>query len=186
VLATEPKGCGFEPGQGDGFLRTIKIRSTPSFGWEVKPEVPCRKILWHVKDFLKSLGDVYTKFSFSSPTSHSLQRCLGWQETRGYWWQPEMSLLAGNQTAVGAATEMSLLTGPPDRAGGCQSALVDELGVSPLDIVIHGPHRKSPGDEQRAHRGRHSETSVSPHHSQSIYQSTLNWEPVYRFPFLYL
>jgi hypothetical protein len=44
VLATGPKGCGFEPGQGDGFLRTIKIRSTPSFGWEVKPEVPCSKI----------------------------------------------------------------------------------------------------------------------------------------------
>jgi hypothetical protein len=30
VLATGPKGCGFEPGQGDGFLRAIKIRSTPS------------------------------------------------------------------------------------------------------------------------------------------------------------
>jgi hypothetical protein len=30
VLATGSKGCGFEPGQGDGFLRAIKIRSTPS------------------------------------------------------------------------------------------------------------------------------------------------------------
>jgi hypothetical protein len=30
VLTTGPKGCGFEPGQGDGFLREIKIRSTPS------------------------------------------------------------------------------------------------------------------------------------------------------------
>jgi hypothetical protein len=30
VLATAPKGCGFEPGRGDGFLRAIKIRSTPS------------------------------------------------------------------------------------------------------------------------------------------------------------
>jgi hypothetical protein len=29
VLATGPKGCGFEPGQGDGLLRVIKIRSTP-------------------------------------------------------------------------------------------------------------------------------------------------------------
>jgi hypothetical protein len=57
VLATGPKGCRFKPGQGDGFLRVIKIRSTPSFGWEVKPEVPCRKILWHVKDLLKSHGD---------------------------------------------------------------------------------------------------------------------------------
>jgi hypothetical protein len=30
VLATGPKGRGFEPGQGDGFLRAIKTRSTPS------------------------------------------------------------------------------------------------------------------------------------------------------------
>jgi hypothetical protein len=29
------------------------------------------------------------------------------------------------------APEISLLTGPPDSTGGCQSALVDELGVSP-------------------------------------------------------
>jgi hypothetical protein len=28
----------------------IKIRVTAFFGWEVKPEVPCRKILRHVKD----------------------------------------------------------------------------------------------------------------------------------------
>jgi hypothetical protein len=44
VLATGPKGCGFEPGQSDGFLRAIKIRITTSFGWEVKPEVPRRKV----------------------------------------------------------------------------------------------------------------------------------------------
>jgi hypothetical protein len=30
VLATGPKGCGFEPSQDDGFLRATKIRSTPS------------------------------------------------------------------------------------------------------------------------------------------------------------
>jgi hypothetical protein len=30
VLATGPKGCGFERGQGDGFIRAINIRSTPS------------------------------------------------------------------------------------------------------------------------------------------------------------
>jgi hypothetical protein len=39
VLATSPKGRVFDPGQGDGFLRAIKIRSTPSFGWDIKPEV---------------------------------------------------------------------------------------------------------------------------------------------------
>jgi hypothetical protein len=57
VLATGPKGSGFEPEQGYGFLRAVKIRSTPSFGWEVKPEVPCCKILRHVKDLLKYHGD---------------------------------------------------------------------------------------------------------------------------------
>jgi hypothetical protein len=30
VLATGPNGCRFEPGQGDGFLRALKIHSTPS------------------------------------------------------------------------------------------------------------------------------------------------------------
>jgi hypothetical protein len=57
VLATGPKDRGFEPGQNDGFLRAIKICSTPSFGWEVKPEVPCLQILRHIKDVLKSQGD---------------------------------------------------------------------------------------------------------------------------------
>jgi hypothetical protein len=40
VLATGPKGRGFEPGQAMDFLRAIKIRSTPSFGLEVQPESP--------------------------------------------------------------------------------------------------------------------------------------------------
>jgi hypothetical protein len=53
VLATGPKGHGFKPSQRDGFLRAIKIGSTHSFGWEIKPDVPCHKILWHVKDPLR-------------------------------------------------------------------------------------------------------------------------------------
>jgi hypothetical protein len=32
LLAAGPKGRGFKPGRGDGFLRVTKIRSTPSFG----------------------------------------------------------------------------------------------------------------------------------------------------------
>jgi hypothetical protein len=43
VLATGPKGRRIEPGQGDGFLRVIKIRSIPFFRWEVKPEGPMSK-----------------------------------------------------------------------------------------------------------------------------------------------
>jgi hypothetical protein len=50
VLTTGPKGRGFKHGRGDEYLRAIKISSTPSFRWEVKPEVPCRKILRHVED----------------------------------------------------------------------------------------------------------------------------------------
>jgi hypothetical protein len=41
VLATGPEGRGFEPYQNDRFLRVIEVFSTPSFGWEVKLEVPC-------------------------------------------------------------------------------------------------------------------------------------------------
>jgi hypothetical protein len=55
MLATGPNGRGFKPGQNNGFLMAIKIRSKPSFGWEVKPEVPCRETLWHVKDPLRYL-----------------------------------------------------------------------------------------------------------------------------------
>jgi hypothetical protein len=57
MLAAVSKGRWFEPGKGDGFLRAINIRSTLSLGWGVKPEVPCRKILRHVKDHLKSHGN---------------------------------------------------------------------------------------------------------------------------------
>jgi hypothetical protein len=50
VLATGPKVRAFKPCRGDGFLKAINIRSTLSFGWEVKPEVPGRKNLPRVKD----------------------------------------------------------------------------------------------------------------------------------------
>jgi hypothetical protein len=36
--------------EDNGFLRVIKIRGMTSLGGEVNPLVPCRKILWHVKD----------------------------------------------------------------------------------------------------------------------------------------
>jgi hypothetical protein len=42
VLAIGPNVEGFKPGG-----------VTPSFGGEVKPEAPCHKILWHVKDLYK-------------------------------------------------------------------------------------------------------------------------------------
>jgi hypothetical protein len=60
------------------------------------------------------------------------------------------------------APELSLLTGAPDSTGGCQSALVDKLRVSPNryhHAMVH----------IAVTWGRSSETSVSLHHNQSTY-----------------
>jgi hypothetical protein len=53
VLATGPRVAGSNTAEAMDFLMAIKIRSAPSFGWEVKPEVPCRMILRHVKNPLR-------------------------------------------------------------------------------------------------------------------------------------
>jgi hypothetical protein len=42
--------AGSNLAEGDGALRAIRIRSTPSFGEEVKSSVTYRNILRHVKD----------------------------------------------------------------------------------------------------------------------------------------
>jgi hypothetical protein len=98
-------------------VRTAVLRLRQSETGLHETVVPCRKILRHVKDLMKSHGDGWTKFSFPSP----------------------ILLLA---------PEMPLLTGPPDRTGGCQSALVDKLGVSPVDIIIPWSTSQSSGDKK--------------------------------------
>jgi len=40
-----PKFAGSNPAEAVGFLRAKKILSTPSFGGEVKPSVPCRRFV---------------------------------------------------------------------------------------------------------------------------------------------
>jgi hypothetical protein len=50
VLTIGPKSRGFKPGRGDVFLTVTKMRSTPSFGGEVKPEVTCRTVLYNFKE----------------------------------------------------------------------------------------------------------------------------------------
>jgi hypothetical protein len=45
VLAIGPKVRVFKPGRAPWIFNGYKIRSTTSFGWEVKPSVPCRTIL---------------------------------------------------------------------------------------------------------------------------------------------
>jgi hypothetical protein len=75
VLVTGSKGRGFAAGRGDGFLRAIKIRSTTSFGWEVKPDVPCRKILRHVKDQLTYKMHRICEILIPSPIPPTCSRC---------------------------------------------------------------------------------------------------------------
>jgi hypothetical protein len=42
-LPPDPRFAGSNPAEDNGFLRVIKIRSTTSFGGEVKSSVPCRR-----------------------------------------------------------------------------------------------------------------------------------------------
>jgi hypothetical protein len=42
VLAFGTQVCGFKPGQSRRIFKGEKFLSTPSFGGEVKPSVPCR------------------------------------------------------------------------------------------------------------------------------------------------
>jgi hypothetical protein len=53
MIAIAPKVRGFKPAESDGFLRAIKIRSTTSFGEEVRRSTPCRKILRQGKNLLR-------------------------------------------------------------------------------------------------------------------------------------
>ena len=45
VLAFGTQVRGFKPAEAVGFFRAKKIVSTPSFGGEVKPSVPCRRFM---------------------------------------------------------------------------------------------------------------------------------------------
>jgi hypothetical protein len=45
-----PRSAGSNPAEDDGFLMAIKIHSTTFFKGDVKPMVPCHKILWHIKN----------------------------------------------------------------------------------------------------------------------------------------
>jgi hypothetical protein len=49
-LLLDPKFLGSNLAEDDGYLTAIKIHSTTSVRGEVKPSVPCSKILQHVKE----------------------------------------------------------------------------------------------------------------------------------------
>jgi hypothetical protein len=86
-MALNTRFEGSNPAKGDGFLRTIKIRSTLSFRLEVKPSAPCRKILRYVKIPFRTKILLKAKFIFSSPVTPALllEDCAG-MIARELWW----------------------------------------------------------------------------------------------------
>jgi hypothetical protein len=64
--------AGSNPAENDGFLRTIKVRSTTSFGGKVYPWALCRKTLCHVKETYRyEKRYLYVKFNYHFSPSFS-------------------------------------------------------------------------------------------------------------------
>jgi hypothetical protein len=87
VLVIGPKFHGFKPSLGRWAFGGDKICSTTSFGREVKPSVPCRKILRHVKQFYGyERGTSQAKFTV---ISRQVSPCFGTRyvlpEGSGVW-----------------------------------------------------------------------------------------------------
>jgi hypothetical protein len=122
VLTTTLKVRGFKPGQGD------KIRSA-SFGGEVKPEAPRRKILRHVK---KSLASTFARPNSLFP-SHIPPACY------------RMTLLVGMPDSSGGRISFPLSIsfhhGSPFSYG-------RRIGLS---VAAVSPHRHD--DDHRHHQG---------------------------------
>jgi hypothetical protein len=60
VLPIGLKVRGFKPAEDKGFVGAMKIRSTTSFGGQVKPSAKCRKVLRHVEDPC-SIKDIFLR-----------------------------------------------------------------------------------------------------------------------------
>jgi hypothetical protein len=85
-LPLDPSFAGSNPAQDDGFLMAIKIRSTTFFGGEVKPFVPCRKTLRHLKIHAKYDRDTSsTKFEAVSEQDPASLLSVS-AATRELWW----------------------------------------------------------------------------------------------------
>jgi hypothetical protein len=81
------------PAEGGGFLRAVKICSTTSSRGKIKPAIPCRKILRHVKDpySMKGtlVGKIHGHLSQDSPAFAT--RCVYWllPESSGAWFKDD-------------------------------------------------------------------------------------------------
>ena len=73
MLTFSTQICGFKPGRSRRIFRAKKILSTPSFGGEVKPSVPCRRFAACKRSLnlrgSRNLGKITTGH-FSRPSFH--------------------------------------------------------------------------------------------------------------------
>jgi hypothetical protein len=63
-LPFDPKKWASNPAEDDEFLSATKIRTTSSFGGEVKPSIPCPKIL----GMLNNLTSMKINYSYAKFT----------------------------------------------------------------------------------------------------------------------
>jgi hypothetical protein len=84
-----PKFAGLHPAKAIGFLGRKKIPSTPPFGGEVKPSVPCRSFT-ACKRFLNVTCKSAFRQNYRTFLAHSSTFCrwvLSRSDTRGdAWW----------------------------------------------------------------------------------------------------
>jgi hypothetical protein len=85
-----PKFAGSNPAEAVGFLRAKKILSTPSFGGEVKPSVPCRRFVGCKRTLNGAEVIISAKLPDNILAHSSTFRC--WDLSRcgrrgGTWWQ---------------------------------------------------------------------------------------------------
>jgi hypothetical protein len=76
VLATGSKGRGFQPGQGDGFLRAIKSEAHLSSDGKYGQRPHVVRFYGMLKIFCSLIGTDRVDSHFLRPFSYLLQRCL--------------------------------------------------------------------------------------------------------------
>ena len=102
MLAFGTQVRGFKPGQSCRIFKGEKILSTPSFGGEVKPSVPCRRfaackrplnVAW--KSTFRQNYQTILAHRVPPFAARGLSRCV---DMGGTWWQKAgMSKLGGTQ-----------------------------------------------------------------------------------------
>ena len=116
VLAFDTLVRGFKPGRSRRIFKGEKILSTPSFGGEVKPSVPCRRFAACKRSLelrgSRILDEIYRNISRPRRVPPSAARCLSrrwtWRHLaekvgtfkgRGKQWQPTPKNLPRMQCA---------------------------------------------------------------------------------------